>query len=44
MKNLSKSLTYWSVERMLPSFMAINEEMPAMRPFLSGQEIKSRRL
>jgi hypothetical protein len=38
------SLTYWSAERMLPSCIATNEEIAAIRPFLSGQETRSRML
>ena len=40
-KNSPLSLTYWSDERMLPSCIAMNPETAAMRPLLSGQEMKS---
>jgi hypothetical protein len=38
------SLTYWSAERMLPSCMAMNCEIAAIKPFLSGHEMRSRML
>jgi hypothetical protein len=38
------ALTYWSAESMLPSCMAIKDEIAEIRPFLSGQEMRSRRL
>ncbi len=44
MKKVPESLTYWSAERMLPSCIAMNDEIAAMRPFLSGQEMSNRRL
>jgi hypothetical protein len=41
---LLPSPTYWSADKMLPSCMEMNEEIAAMRPFLSGQEMSSLRL
>jgi hypothetical protein len=38
------ALTYWSAESMLPSCMAMKDEIADIGPFLSGQEISSRGL
>ena len=44
MKKVPESLTYWSAERLLPACIEMNDEIAAMRPFLSGQEMSNRRL
>jgi hypothetical protein len=43
-KKVPESLTYWSAERMFPSCIEMNDEIAAIMPFLSGQEVSSRRL